>query len=88
MIYRWPPRFFGLPKDYRKKLHEEIFGLCYYSNGGFSHTDVYTMPVYLRRFYTQKLIEHKNQEKEDIEKSMKKSQQRNKSFVPGQGNRR
>tara|TARA_B100000287_G_C20674716_1_gene794765 strand:- start:8836 stop:8976 length:141 start_codon:yes stop_codon:yes gene_type:complete len=46
------------------------------------------MPVYLRRFYTQKLIEHKNQEKEDIEKSMKKSQQRNKSFVPGQGNRR
>ena len=70
--YHWTLTFFGLPNDYRKTLHEEIFTLIYYGNGGFSHYDVYNMPVYLRKFYYSKLLESKKIEKDEIDKSMKK----------------
>ena len=36
--------------------------MIYYSNGGFTHTDVYDMPVYLRNFYYTKLIDTKKEE--------------------------
>lgn len=59
--------FFGLPKDYRKVLHEDIFTLIYHGNG-FTHTDVYNMPVYLRRFYIETLIKEKKRESDEIKK--------------------
>jgi hypothetical protein len=54
--------FFGLQNDYRAILHEEIFNLCYYGQGGFTQTDVYTMPIHLRRFYLRKLMSVKEEE--------------------------
>ena len=66
--YHWTLTFFGLQSDYRKTLHEEIFTLVYYGNG-FSHDDIYTMPVYLRRFYSNALLDEKKREKEAMEKS-------------------
>ena len=48
----------------------------YYSGGGFIHSDVYTMPVYLRNFYYQKLVDTRKKENEEV----KKSQQRSKSI--------
>jgi hypothetical protein len=56
--------YFGLPPNYRLLIHEEIFSLCYYGNGGFQFSDVYGMPVYLRRFYIKKLTEAKKSEAE------------------------
>jgi hypothetical protein len=55
--------FFGLTPDYKIGLHEEVFSLCYYSQGGFTWSEVYELPIYLRRFYIQqvsKAIEARN----------------------------
>lgn len=60
--------FFGLGTNYRVGLHEEIFSLCYYGQGGFTWSDVYNLPIYLRKFYIKqiiKIIEEKN--KKDTE---------------------
>ena len=46
---------------------------------GFIHSDVYNMPVYLRRFYLKKLMDFKEQEKAEYEKinsQMKKTPRR------------
>jgi len=58
----WVLISFGLPLEYKISLHEEIFNLCYYSNGGFTHSEIYSMPVYLRRFYIKKLVDTKKNE--------------------------
>jgi len=47
--------------------------MAYYSQGGFTWTDLYTMPIHLRRFYLDKLQKVKKSEKEEAEKHNKKS---------------
>ena len=39
--------------------------MCYYSQGGFTHSEIYTMPVYLRKWYLRKLIETKKKEQKE-----------------------
>ena len=63
--------FFGLQPQHRPQIHEEIFQLIYYGKG-FNHSDVYSMPTYLRRFYLTKLIDAKKKENDQIEKANKK----------------
>ncbi len=60
--------FFGQPPSNRAAIHEELFNIAYYGNG-FNHNELYNMPVPLRRFYAQKLIDAKTKEAEDIKKS-------------------
>jgi len=60
--------FFGQPPSNRAAIHEEIFNIAYYGNG-FNHNELYNMPIPLRRFYAQKLINAKNKEAEEIKKS-------------------
>jgi len=58
------PGFYGLtltPED-KVRIHQEIFHLIYNSNGGFTHDEVYSMPVYLRYFYLRMLIDQKQKE--------------------------
>tara|TARA_B100000287_G_scaffold361857_1_gene354820 strand:+ start:1285 stop:1464 length:180 start_codon:yes stop_codon:yes gene_type:complete len=43
--------------------------LIYHGGGGFTHHDVYNMPVYLRRFYIEELMRTKKVESDAIEKS-------------------
>jgi|TARA_A200000159_G_scaffold164862_1_gene196851 hypothetical protein len=43
-----------------------------YGNG-FTWNDVYFMPIHWRRFYFKKLVDAKKKEKEEYEKSSKKS---------------
>jgi hypothetical protein len=47
-------------------LHREIFDLCYYGNG-FIYSDIYSMPIYIRKYYYQLLVDTKTKEKEDAE---------------------
>ena len=48
--------FFGLtPKD-KHYIHEEIFSLCYHGQGGFTQSEVYNMPIYLRKFYINQIV--------------------------------
>ena len=60
--------FFGQPPSNRAAIHEELFNIAYYGNG-FIHNDLYNMPVPLRRFYAQKLVEAKQKEAESIKKA-------------------
>ena len=60
--------FFGQPPSNRAAIHEELFNIAYYGNG-FNHNELYNMPVPLRRFYAQKLIDAKTKETEEIKKS-------------------
>ena len=60
--------FFGQPPSNRAAIHEELFNIAYYGNG-FNHNELYNMPVPLRRFYAQKLIDAKKKEADEIKKS-------------------
>ena len=60
--------FFGQPPSNRAAIHEELFNIAYYGNG-FNHNELYNMPIPLRRFYAQKLIDAKTKETEEIKKS-------------------
>ena len=43
--------------------------MVYYGNGGFTFSDLYTMPVYLRNFYLRKMSDIKAKEREEQTKS-------------------
>ena len=65
--------FFGLTPSYRKILHSSIFDLIYHGNGGFSFSDVYNMPIWARKFYTNKIVEFKEFERKSYEKQSKQN---------------
>jgi|TARA_R100000005_G_C4943345_1_gene166923 hypothetical protein len=46
--------------------------MAYYSEGAFSFGDLYEMPIQLRRFYMDKLVEAKEEEKKRMDKATKK----------------
>lgn len=60
--------FFGLGSDYRPILYDQIFDLMYYGKMGWSWTELYNLPVYLRRYYYLKLSKIKKDEN-DAEKA-------------------
>ena len=60
--------FFGLTPDYKKVVLDEILLLCYHSQGGFTHDEVYNMPIRYRRYYLQKLTEILEKQQEEIDK--------------------
>ena len=45
--------------------------MAYNSQGGFTWGDLYTMPVYLRTFYTRELVKVKEEEKKEMDKANK-----------------
>tara|TARA_R110000851_G_scaffold112323_3_gene236411 strand:- start:2946 stop:3188 length:243 start_codon:yes stop_codon:yes gene_type:complete len=63
--------FFGLGSNYRPILHNQIFELIYYGKGGFTWSDVYDFPVWLRKFYTKSIEKALKAESEANKKSSK-----------------
>ncbi len=49
--------FFGLTPDYRKNLFSQIHEIVFNGKGGYSWTEVYNMPIWLRRFTFEKMKE-------------------------------
>ena len=45
--------------------------LVFHGGGGFQYYDVYNMPIWLRRFHTQKISEYHKKQNEEIEKANK-----------------
>ena len=43
----------------------------FHGGGGFKHSDVYNMPIWLRRFHIQKISEYNKEENERMEKAKK-----------------
>lgn len=61
---------FGLDNEYIKSVYEEFFLLKYH--GGWSFTEVYNLPVQIRRWFLDRLIKQFDKENAEIEKAMKK----------------
>ena len=64
--------FFGLNPEHKPQIHNEIFELIYFGSG-FTHSDVYNMPSFLRKFYYKKLSDTKQKESDEIKKAQQKS---------------
>ena len=47
--------------------------LVFHGGGGFQHSSVYNMPIWLRRFHIQKINEYNKEENERMEKAKKGS---------------
>jgi hypothetical protein len=65
------PGFFGLSPRNRQYIFQEIFELVYHGQGGFSHTEVYNMPIWMRKNYIQNIADfHKKQQAEIDQRQM------------------
>ena len=60
--------FFGLSLEYKLGMHEEIFSVCYAGKGGFIWSDVYNMPVHLRKFYIKLISDAIDRENKEYDK--------------------
>ena len=58
-------RFFGLSDDYVENVYEQFFFLKYY--GGWSFIEAYNLPVGLRKWFVNKLVEQIKKENEALE---------------------
>tara|TARA_R110000744_G_scaffold122372_1_gene227338 strand:+ start:584 stop:748 length:165 start_codon:yes stop_codon:yes gene_type:complete len=47
---------------------------------GFTHSDVYSMPVYLRNFYYKQLLDTRKKENDEMKKAQQKSKSNNSRF--------
>lgn len=45
----------------------------YHGNGGFIHSEVYNMPIWMRRYHIQKINEHNEKQQELRDKQQGKS---------------
>jgi hypothetical protein len=67
--------FFGLTPEYRKNLFSQIHEIVFNGKGGYSWTEVYNMPIWLRRFTFEKMKEYyENESKESASKQPSKKQ--------------
>ena len=62
--------FFGLTPDYLKDVYEQFFYMKYYSN--WSLTELYNLPVGLRKWYFEMLLEQKQKEAEAQKEASKR----------------
>ena len=65
--------FFGLTPTYRDTLFTQIHDLVFHGNGGFIHSEVYNMPVWLRQFHIMKISKHNKERNDEIEKINKQN---------------
>ena len=63
--------FFGLTPEYMKDVYEQFFILNYYGNWSFLES--YNLPIGLRRFFVQKLLEQKEAETKPLEELQENS---------------
>ncbi len=63
--------FYGLGNDYLVSVYEVFFALKYH--GGWSFFEAYNLPVVIRRWFLQRLVEQKEKEKEAHEEAVQKA---------------
>ena len=75
MTVRWRFRcqrtFFGLSDEYIRNVYEQFFILKYH--GGWSFIEAYNLPIVLRVWFLERLQKQFKDEKEQLDKSQKKS---------------
>lgn len=74
MICRSGLTFFGLTPNYRLAVFSQIHEIVYYGNGGYTWETVYSMPLWLRKFTYNKILEiHQSKKNNDEDDVVKKS---------------
>jgi hypothetical protein len=68
--------FFGLTSKYRNVIFQQIHDLVYHGGGGFIHSEVYNMPVWMRKFHIQSINKYLK------EKSDQQKQQNQQNSLP------
>ena len=51
-----------------------------YHGNGFTHSDVYDMPIYLRNFYYKELVDVRKKENDEMEKANQKAKSKSSRF--------
>ena len=59
--------FFGLTDDYMENVYEHFFFLKY--SGGWSFSEAYNLPVGLRNWFVERLVQQIEMENEAIERA-------------------
>ena len=72
--------FFGLTPSYRNIIFAQIHDLVYHGGGGFIHSEVYNMPIWMRKFHIKTIQKYLN-DQEEQRKKIEKSQQPNSKQV-------
>jgi len=67
-----PWTFFGLDDEYIAAVYEEFFMLKYH--GGWNFTEAYNLPIKMRRWFLERLVKQKEDEKKAIEEQINKNQ--------------
>ena len=52
-------------------LHDQIFDLMYYGNMGWTYSELYDLPTYLRKYFLLRLVDTRNKEAEEAKKKAK-----------------
>jgi len=66
--------FFGLTSDYIKDIYEQMFFMNYVGN--WSITELYNLPVGLRRWFVEKTVKQKENERSAAEEMHAKASRR------------
>jgi hypothetical protein len=62
--------FFGLTSEYRQIIFGQIHEIVFHGGGGYTWTEVYNMPIWLRNFTFNKMKEHFEKQSEQAEKQV------------------
>lgn len=73
-------RFFGLTPDYKFQVYQEVHDLVYHGQGGFIYSEVYNMPIHIRRFHIKKVNDLHEERNKAEESAMEKARQGNSSI--------
>ena len=68
--FRFQLTSFGLSDEYQLNVYEQFFYLKYY--GGFSLFESYNLPVALRKWFIEKLINQLKEENDALKKASNK----------------
>ena len=60
--------FFGLRAEHKPLIHNQLFEMVYYGHG-FTWSELYDMPIWLRKFYYKKIEEAMKASKKKSENS-------------------
>ena len=78
------PTFFGLTPEYRNIIFTQIHDLVYHGGGGFIHSEVYNMPVWMRKFHLKTINKFlKDQHEQQKSYNEKVSNPQSKSKIQG-----
>lgn len=64
----------------------EVHDLVYHGNGGFIYSEVYNMPIQIRKFHIRKINDHIEKQNEEYEKAQGKNTMSNSSKQPARPN--